>query len=1152
MALQFVLGSSGSGKSEYLYEKVIKDAAEHPEFNYLFVVPEQFTMAIQKELVKRQPSHAILNIDVLSFQRMAFRVFDELGKNDVVILEETGKNLVLRKIAQKEEENLTVLKGNIKKLGYISEIKSLISELMQYNIAPSDIERILEGVQDNEPFVRKMRDVECMYQGFLDYLEGTYITSEEVLDLLAQLADRSQMLKNSVLILDGFTGFTPIQNTLLERLFPILQDVIVSLCIDEKEDFYSEPRMEELFYMSKKTIRQLQKIAQETRTEIRNPVVLGGGEQKRFRQADALYFLEQNLFRRRFRQYPNLTEQVQLISLKDPKSELEYVAQKISHLVREQKMRYRDFAVVTGDLEQYGNYAEEVFEGYDIPVFLDSKQTILFHPLIECIRAVLEIVEQDFSYESIFRYLKTGLCDVTAEECDDLENYVLALGIRGKKRWSQKWVKVPYQWDEKAVEKPEQIRAGIMGYLTPLIEVFQKKGSTVREWTTALYLFLKDHAMAKKMQTYCQAFEEQGDLARAKQYEQIYGIVMDLFDKVVDLLGDEILTLEEYREILDAGFEAAKVGVIPPGYDRVTIGDIQRTRLDQVQMLFFIGVNDGIIPKMDDGGGILSEMERQRLAQKDIELAPSGREKVFIQKNYLYLNLTKPSRALYVTYAQVDAEGKAKRPSYLIGTLKKLFPKIAVQEESVDTLRAVVTPKSSLRYYINGLQKKDTAAQDAAFCALDAWYQSQDAWREKSAELKDAAFFSHQKERLTHKTAQALYGLVLENSVTRLEQFASCAYAHFLTYGLKLSERQLCEFAPVDMGNIFHSTLEFYSQKLQKGGYSWFDIDEETSQRLLKEAFEEALALYHGEALYDNAENAYMANRMKRILDRTVWALQKQVQSGTFEPENYEVSFAFAEDLDTVNLTLGEEEKMRLRGRIDRVDTVEIEGRLYVKIIDYKSGNTKFELASLYYGMQLQLLVYLNAAMELMKKKYPDKEIHPAGIFYYHLDDPLVDETEPMTQEEIWQELLKALKPDGIVNSKEEVYRAMDKELSGASNVIPVGVTKSGALSKSSKVVSEEEFQAMSRFVQYKMKELGERIVQGEVDADPYCLNTKDSCSYCPYTGICGFDEKLPGFEKRKLAEIAPNEAIIEKMREEMGEIAVQEKKEEDDGDSVE
>lgn len=1133
MSLQFILGNSGSGKSSFLYQKVIEESMAHPMENYLILVPEQFTMQTQKELVSLHPKHAIMNIDVLSFNRLAFRVFDELGKTDFVVLEETGKNLVLRKVAGEKKKELPVLGANLKKMGYISEVKSLLSEFMQYNVTPEMLEE-LTGEGKTSSFSYKMRDVLTMYRGFLDYVEGTYITAEEILDLLAELADDSALLRDSTLVFDGFTGFTPNQNKLLTVLFPLVKDVLVTVSMDEREDFYAKPQMQDLFYMSRKMIRSLMEIARETGVCVKEPVVLGGGESKRYKNAPALYHLEQNLFRRKQTAYEKEQDSIRVFALHDAREELCFAAGEIRRLVREEHYRYRDFAIVSGDDATYGNYAPQIFAEYGIPVFMDNKKNILFHPFPEFIRAVLEIIEQDFSYESVFRYFRTALTGLATEKVDLLENYVLATGVRGHAGWEKKWVRLPKNWEEAVLEEVNGMREVFFADIEPLYQVFRDPAADLRQKTVALYEFIRAHEIAQKMTAYKRAFEENGDAATAKEYEQIYGIVMDLFEKMVDLLGEERLSVREYREILDAGFEAANVGVIPPGYDRVVIGDIERTRLEHIRVLFFVGVNDGVIPKADNHGGIISELERERLFAEHIELAPTARERAFIQKFYLYLNMTKPSEKLYITYAKVNMDGKAQRRSYLVGTVSKLFPELAVEEiKNASDLR-LVTPESSLKIFLDGLSGVREGTMAEEWKALYAWYASKEEWAGRVEKLLDAAFYCHAGERLTKDAASALYGAVLTNSVTRLERFASCAFSHFLSYGLGLTEREISEFTPPDLGNILHQALETYSKALEKSEYDWFSVPDAEMERMAGQALEDAVAAMRNTSLYDTARDAYMVERMHALLNRTVKTITEQIKRGSFLPENYEVSFSFTEDLDAVNFALGEKEKMRLKGRIDRMDLWENEDDIYVKIVDYKSGgSTQFELLSIYHGLQLQLVVYLNAGLELIQKRYPGKKVLPGGIFYYHMDDPYIDVSEERSEEEIFEEILGKLKMDGLVNAKTEVIDAMDRDLTGTSVVLPVGRKKDGSLKAGSHAVGQEEFGELSAFVHHKIAELGTDILAGNIDAAPYRLDKKEACAFCPYHGVCGFDEKMPGFSYRNLKKFDSDEEIFAQMRKE-------------------
>ena len=1159
MSLQFVFGNSGSGKSGYLYEYVLRQATEHPQQNFLILVPEQYTMQTQRELVVRQKNHAIMNVEVLSFVRLAYRVFDELGRQDIVVLEETGKNLVLRKVAELKKKELTMLGGNMNKMGYVGEVKSLISELAQYNILPEDLEAFLVGEQLGDALRCKLSDILVLYRGFREYLAGKYITAEEVLLLLAELAGKSALLRESVLVFDEFTGFTPVQNRLMRELLPLASKVMVSVTIDVREDFYHSRGIHELFAMSRKTVETLQKLAFSLSVPVEDPVVLTPGEKKRYRNAAELFFMEQNLFRPVYGRWKGETSCIRITELSDPRSEIGFVAREITRLIREKGYRYRDVAVVTGDVPQYANYVPEIFAQYAIPHFIDQTRNILFHPFIELIRAALEVVESDFSYQSIFRFLRSGLAEriylavseengerqvLTETDTDMLENYVLAKGVRGRRQWSRPWTFVMGRQKEGERERLQEemmrlntIRESIWENFAPLFEVFGK-GHTVQEQTYALYEFLDRldaEALLKEREL---AFQVENPV-RAQEYAQIYRIVMDLLDKAASLLGDEEMTVREYADILDAGFSAAKVGSIPPGNDRVTIGDIERTRLSHVKILFFVGVNDGIVPSSGSKGSIISQFEREKMAEHHLELAPGAREKVFIQKFYLYLTMTKPSDALYVTFSRVNAEGKALRRSYLIGTLLHMFPELAVEsKEELLPAEDVLTPENAVAFFLEGLAGQESGEirgeqERELWRALAAWYLADDSYRDETLRLLAAADYRYTGEPVAEAVTRALYGTTLDNSVTRLERFAACAFAHYLDYGLHLRERGLLEFAQVDMGNIYHDALEHYAKRVQASDYTWAAVPEDMQREWVSESMADAVASCENAEAFSEAKNRYLLARMKKTLEKTVWALSQQVQKGRFTPSAFEVSFAGTDDLAAVRFALSDEEKMRLRGRIDRIDTLETDDKVYVKIIDYKSGNTAFSLLNLYHGLQLQLVVYLNAALELEEKLHPGRKAEPAGIFYYHIDDPMVEGSGAESEEEIRRAVLEQLKPGGLVNENEEIYRAMDTDFTGSSAVIPVALKADGSLKATSKTAGTEDFYAMSSHVNRTVMEVGRRILAGDVSVRPYELADRTGCDYCPYHTVCGFDVRLPGFSYRKLEMIAKPEDILERMRKE-------------------
>lgn len=454
------------------------------------------------------------------------------------------------------------------------------------------------------------------------------------------------------------------------------------------------------------------------------------------------------------------------------------------------------------------------------------------------------------------------------------------------------------------------------------------------------------------------------------------------------------------------------------------------------------------------------------------------------------------------------------RPSYVISQVCQLFPGIPVESQGEESLLdRLVTPGGSIRELTEALQAVREQRADRQQLALIQWYDSQEQWQKKLEELMDAVCFVRREDHIGKAVARALYGTMLEGSVTRLEQFAACSYAHFLQYGLQLHERETCGLQMVDMGNVFHSALKYFSDFVEAGEYGWFHVPDEKREQWMEEALNRAMEDY-GERIYSGrAKDAYTMERVRRIGQRTAWAVLRQLRKGAFVPELTEVSFKNLEQLQSVSMLLSENERMRLRGRIDRIDVCRQDGQIYVRVIDYKSGNTRFDLTSIYYGLQLQLVVYMNAAMELERRKQKG-EVHPAGMFYYHIEDPLLDyeeETEP------GRRILKELALGGLVNSDREVVRLQDREMTTTSEILPVKLKKDGEFSAVSSVASEEQLLKLSDHVQKKLFEYGERILNGDIGLNPYELGDEDACRFCSYHSVCGFDRRIPGCRKRTL-----------------------------------
>lgn len=1106
MGLQFIFGNSGSGKSHYLYEYVIEESMKAPNKNFIVLVPEQFTMQTQKDFCTMHPRHGIMNIDVLSFGRLAHRIFEESGGNKKIVLDDEGKNLILRKIAGKYEKELTVFQGNLKKQGYISEIKSVISEFTQYGIGFEELDKFLNTLDQRSNLYYKLKDIQKVYEGFEEYLADRYITNEEILDLLSDLVPSSKILKDSVLVLDGFTGFTPVQVRLLGELMVVCEKVIVTALMDEREDPYVYQHPYQLFALSKQMVSSLVKSAQEHHVEVEKEICLYSRPCRRFEENEPLDFLESQLFRYTRRQYEKEQDTIQIHVARNPKKEAEYVAAQIRKLVREKGYHYRDIAVIASDLSVYEDCVEKACAKYDIPVFTDYKKSILLNAFIEYIRSLLSMAEQKFSYESVFRYLRTGMTEFSAEEIDKIENYVLACGIKGYKAWQAGWTQETREVKEEELELLNNLRVRFVEQLDALMFVLKQRYKTVKDVTVSLYEFLVKQNCQLKLKEMELKFQDQGELALAKEYAQIYRIVIELFDKFVDLLGEERISLGEYCELLDAGLEESKVGVIPPSLDQIVVGDIQRSRLTNIRVLFFMGANDTLLPGNLGQGGILSERDREKFEENKMSLSPGSKEKTYIQKFYLYMNLTKPKENLILSYSKVSSDGKSLRPAYLVQEIKKLYPKLSLKDEEKRTLKnQELTMSAVLEYVITGLQNKEQGITDEWKELYSCYIRNHG---EEKKKILDAAFYKKEKEMLTKEQAEKLYQDMSRFSVTRLEQFASCAYAHFLNYGLALSDREEYEFAPVDLGNIVHQAMEFYAQELTESGESWLIEDEELRKQIVDRSVEKSIERYGNSVLFSSARNQYMVTRIKNLVYRSVWAVAKQMEKGDFKPVGYEVNFR--------------------NGKIDRVDTCEDDENVYVKIVDYKTGMKQFDLNSFYHGLQMQLLIYLNAALEIEKKRSLGKAIVPAGMFYYRIKDPIVDKVP-----DVEKSILKELRLDGLVNADPQVINHLEHDLQGTSDYIPIGIKKDGSLSASSKAVMPEEFADILAYAKVKEKQLKEGVASGELSIHPYQIAGATACDFCPYRDICGFDPVLDGCDYKKISKLSVEE-ILKKIKQDL------------------
>ncbi len=1078
MKITFLTGVAGSGKSEMAYKTLIEQSNANPEGRYFLIVPEQFTMQAQRNIVMAHPGHGTLNIDIVSFNRLAYRVFEELGISLLTTIDDTGKNLILRKVIDENKDKLKIIKVKDSQ-GFVSEIKSVISELLQYSVSLDMLEAVEKkladmGVNGNERLRLKLMDIMTIYRGFKEYISEKFITTEEITGILCGCVEQSKILNDSVIVFDGFTGFTPVQYRLIELLFGKAKHMYFTATMPKHINIG-----EQLFSMSQDMLARIGRYADREGVRMER-IQLGEREEQavpyRFFDSAALAHLESNIFRDE-RVYEGETEDIVFYSAFRKKDEVQYVASMIRRLVEQEGYRYRDIGVIAGSLEDYKELVANTFMDNGIPIFMDNKRSILANPAVEYIRSAIQVIVKDYSYEAMFRFLKCHMCTILREDVDMMENYCLALGIRGHKRWNEKFFRNFSSKRVISLERINEIREQIALLLEPLYEAFHNQESTALDFVRALTEFVEEACVYERLEELKSLMEAEGKASLAREYGQSYSNIIKLFEQIASLLGDEKMKPKQFADVLDAGFNEIKVGIIPPTLDMVMVGDIERTRLDNVKAIFFVGVNEGVVPQTNANKGLLSELEREMLLEADMELAPTVRQKAYMQDFYLYLLFTKPSRKLFITY---NREGK---PSKIIANLKKMFPgAVSLLDEKIEPLTLINNENEGMLYLLEKLSAKEvfTNEDNALFSVL--MENSQFAIRYK--ELSDRLVRQVSDEQISEAAARLLYGEVLSGSVSRMEKFAGCAFAHFAAYGLGLEERKIYEIGVADLGTLFHEALRLYSLRLSKEKLDFGSVEDDVRVIYVEDAVDRAMTDYNNSVFSDSSRNAYMKKRIKDMMQRTAWALGRQLKAGEFVPQEFEKDFVFEQD------------GMRIIGKIDRIDYAHAEDKSYVKIIDYKSGKKTLDYGKLYDGLQLQLMVYLESL---------SKENIPAAAMYYNIDNPIIDYEEALDNEEEAQDcILQALRPQGLVNGEAQPLSLLDNVThEGKSAYIPVSYNKNGTLSKTSQAAMESQIRLLGEYSVKKMVELGHEIHSGVVAPHPY----KEACTYCPYGMVCGFDK---------------------------------------------
>ncbi|HAT4244744.1 helicase-exonuclease AddAB subunit AddB [Clostridium perfringens] len=1127
MGLKIIYGRAGTGKSTFCINQIKKKINNSPTNKLILLVPEQFTFQTENKVLNAIGERYVLNAEVLSFKRLAHNVFNECGGATRTIMGDAGKSMLIFKVLEDLGDNMTVFKNASRQKGFIDIASKTITEFKKYNVNNEVLDLTINEIED-ENLKMKMEELKDVFNEFNSRLHEGYVDEEDQLLLLNEKLDGCSLYDGAEIWIDEFSSFTPNQLSVIGKLLKRAKSVNIILSIDE----VNSPKGEsDLFVATKNTEKRLMNLIQEEGIAFNGYIDLNEDIPYRFKENKELAHIERQLYAYPFKQYRGKNNSLRLYRANNNYDEIEFVAKDILRLVREKQYRFKDISVICRDVDNYEKVVSAIFAEYEIPYYIDKKIDIASNPLIVFINSAVDIISKNWTYESMFKYLKTGLIKEFrgiegAELIDELENYVLAYGIKGKK-WMEEWVNYSSsilkeeeisEEDKQRLERLNDIRETIVAPLDEFNK--QCKGKkTLKEFSTILYEFLDSKLdVMDTIDKYVDYFKENDMAIEAKEYSEVRDIFIDVLEQAVDVLGNEVMDLNEFMKVLNIGLSQYEMGLIPVALDQVNIGDITRIKSRGTKALYIIGVNDGVLPSASKEEGILSDNDREILLEKGISLASDTRTKIFEEQFLVYTAFTIAEEYLVVTYPLADFEGKSQRPSIIVHRLKKILPNVKEESEGFklvdDKYEKISAKLPTLNELMIAIRKNyDGAEIEDYWKYVYDWYLREPKWKERIEYVRKGLEYTNLENNISKEKAKKLYEdnkNKISLSVSRLERYAQCPFAYYIQYGLKAKDRKIYEFTAPDLGSFMHEILDEFTNEIKEKDLKWSDLSKENCRNIINSLVDNQVKNNKSSILNSSKRYSYFTDRFKRILTKSVMVISEQMKRSDFEIYKNELAFGFSKDVNSIKLDLPSGESFYLNGRIDRVDKLNLDGETYLRIIDYKTGSKKFDLNKFYNGLQMQLLVYLDAIIN-NSENIIENQAMPGAILYFRIDDPILKSKGDLTEEEIKSEVLKELKLEGLLLDDVKVVKAMDNTLEPGTHslIIPANMKKAGDLGKNKALITMEQFELLRKYVNEKMVEICQNMIEGKIDIEPCKENKNIVCDYCNYSHICQFDSSL-------------------------------------------
>lgn len=1089
MSLRIIYGRAGTGKSEYCYREIAEKIKSDNQI--LIITPEQFSFTAEKKLMEAIDTNAVFNAEVVTLSRMAYRVINEIGGRTETNLSKCGKAMLIYSILNNNKKELKLIGKNDEN---VDMLDTAITEFKKHGIS---IEQLKQEIDKQEDIYlkNKLTDLSLVYEEFENQLSGKYIDETDLLTILAENIENTDMFNNQYIYIDEFTGFTKQEYQIIEKLILVANQVTVTICIDEL-NIPKNPNTD-IFYSNENTVNKLFEIAQNCGTKVEEIKL----ENKYRFKSNELKHLEENLYENRPHKYTNSVENIKLFLAKNQYSEIEEVAKNILKLVRDNGYRYKDISIITKNISNYSSLARAIFDKYDIPIFIDENRDLNQNIIIQYILSVLEIFTKNWSYESVFNYIKTGFSNIEEDEIFKLEKYCLKWGIKQNK-WKKEFTYGKYEEKDKTeIERLERIRKDIVNPLMKLKSDIDND-KTAEGISKSIYKFLVEENIAEKINKKIEELEKVGQVDLVKEYQSSLQTILDILDEIVLVFSDDKMTIDKYAQILKVGFKNSNLTKIPGTQDQVIMGDVDRSRSHKVKAIFIIGLNDGEFPSVHKDEGFLNDLDRETLKQDGIELAKGTIENLYEDNFNIYKAFSTAEEKLYLLYSSSDVQGKALRPSMLINKIKKIYPMLQEESDVIETKAEVLNKKTTYDELIIQLSKlKEQDEIDKVWYYVYDYYKKDTEWNTKLEQNLKGLNYTNIPEKIEQTNIDKLYGNTLVTSISKLERYRSCPFSYYLQYGLKIKPEEELKIQTLNTGTFIHEIIDEFFEAVRETGIKLAEITDEQLAEIINKIIDEKLKQSQNYIFTSTAKYRALVVRLKKIIQKALKYIIGTLVQSRFEVLGTEVEFGENGKYKPIRLTLEDGKRIEIIGKIDRIDTAQSEDGRYLRIIDYKSSAKNIDLNEVYAGLQIQLLTYLDAACK-------EEDLMPAGVLYFSMLEQMIKADKRMEQEEIEEKIRANFKMKGLILADVNVVKLHDKKLEkGSSALVPAYIDKEGNLSeKKTSGVTAEQFEELQKYMYIVIKQISKEILGGNIDLKPYYKDKKTPCKYCDYKSVCGFN----------------------------------------------